>query len=67
MAESPYITGAEFADLVRTSPETVRYWKWKSKGPVGFKLGRKVLYDRRECEAWIAAQRAAQTAPPTAV
>jgi excisionase family DNA binding protein len=60
---SPYLTTAEVADLVRTSAETVRYWRFVGKGPASFKLGRKVLYDRAEVEAWIASERTAQTAP----
>lgn len=48
-----YITTHEFAQLVRTSPETVRYWRHIGKGPKPFKLGRKVLYVRSQVEAWI--------------
>jgi excisionase family DNA binding protein len=57
-----YLTTAEVADLVRTSPETVRYWRFIGKGPASFKLGRKVLYDRAEVQAWIDGERAAQCA-----
>ena len=53
-----YLTTAEVADLVRTSPETVRYWRFIGKGPASFKLGRRVLYERADVESWIAAERA---------
>lgn len=55
-----YITTAEYAELARTSSETVRYWRHIRKGPKGFKLGRRVLYDRAEVEAYIESVRAAQ-------
>lgn len=52
------LTGAEVASLVRTSPETVRYWRHVGKGPKSFKLGRRVLYAEADVLAWIEAQRA---------
>lgn len=54
-----YITTHEFAEQVRTSPETVRYWRHIGKGPKAFKVGRKVLYVRSEVEEWINAARKA--------
>lgn len=57
---------AEVAELTRTPAETLRYWRGLGKGPASFKLGRKVVYDRAEVEAWIAAQRAEQAATRTA-
>jgi hypothetical protein len=32
---------AEYAQLARTSPETIRYWRHIGKGPRGFKVGRR--------------------------
>lgn len=55
------MTTLDVANLLRTSPESIRYWRFVGKGPASFKLGRKVLYDRAEVETWIAAARAAQT------
>ena len=52
-----YLTTAEVAHLLRTSPESVRYWRHVGKGPKSFRVGRKVLYDRRDVEAFIAAAR----------
>jgi excisionase family DNA binding protein len=48
-----YLTTEEVATAVRTSPETVRYWRHVGKGPESFKLGRRVLYARKDVEAWI--------------
>jgi hypothetical protein len=47
------ITTDEFAEMARTSPGTVRYWRHIGKGPAGFKPGRRVLYERSECEEWL--------------
>ncbi|MGI9084433.1 MAG: helix-turn-helix domain-containing protein [Aeromicrobium sp.] len=45
----------EVADFLRTSPETVRYWRHIGKGPRSFKVGRRVLYDRADVAAWLEA------------
>jgi hypothetical protein len=58
---SDYITTEEFADLARTNPATVRYWRHVGNGPGGFKLGRRVLYLERDVRAWIEEQRMAQS------
>lgn len=55
-----YLTTAEVADLLRTSPETVRYWRHVGKGPRSFKLGRRVLYAYDDVTSWINAMRDAQ-------
>lgn len=58
-----YLTTTEVAALLRTSPETVRYWRHVGKGPESFKIGRRVLYARQSVESYIeAAQRAAVAA-----
>ncbi len=46
-----YLTTEEVAELLRTSPETVRFWRHVGKGPKSFKLGRRVLYDVDDVEA----------------
>ncbi len=46
------MTTAEVADYFRTSPETVRYWRHTGYGPRGRKVGRKVLYERADVEAF---------------
>lgn len=52
-----YLTIEEVAEKLRTSVETVRYWRQNGKGPRGFKAGRRVLYAVADVEAWIAEQR----------
>jgi excisionase family DNA binding protein len=53
-----YLTTEELASLLRTSPETCRYWRHVGKGPQSFKVGRRVLYDEADVRAWVAEQRA---------
>jgi excisionase family DNA binding protein len=53
-----YLTTAEVAAWLRTSPETVRYWRHIGTGPASFKVGRRVLYAREDVERFIAEARA---------
>lgn len=52
-----YMTTEEVAELLRTSPETVRFWRTRGRGPKSFRVGRRVLYARSDVEAFIAAAR----------
>lgn len=55
-----YLTTQELAEDLRTSPETVRYWRHVGKGPKSFKVGRRVLYAREDVERFIAEARGEQ-------
>ncbi|MEP9380827.1 helix-turn-helix domain-containing protein [Nocardioides sp. KR10-350] len=48
-----YLTTADVATMLRTSAETVRYWRHIKKGPASFKVGRRVLYAREDVERFI--------------
>ena len=48
-----YLTTEEVADLLRTSPESVRYWRHVNKGPRSFKVAKRVLYAVEDVEAFI--------------
>jgi predicted DNA-binding transcriptional regulator AlpA len=48
-----YLITQEVAELCRTSPETVRFWRHIGKGPRSFKVGRRVLYPADEVERWL--------------
>lgn len=56
-----YMTMSEVAEMLRTSPETVRYWRHIGKGPRSFKVGRRVLFDQQDVVAWVEGQRAASS------
>ncbi|MFD1366937.1 helix-turn-helix domain-containing protein [Actinoplanes sichuanensis] len=49
-----YLTTEEVADIARTAPSTVRYWRHIGKGPAGVKRGRRVLYPQSAVEQWLA-------------
>jgi hypothetical protein len=49
------------AELARTAPGTVRYWRHVGYGPAGFKVGRRVLYRRTEVSRWLAELEATET------
>jgi predicted DNA-binding transcriptional regulator AlpA len=53
-----YLTTNEVAAILRTSPETVRWWRHIGSGPKSFKIGRRVLYAAADVEAFIAEARA---------
>lgn len=57
LAPSKYLTTEELAELLRTTPETCRYWRHIGKGPASFKVGRRVLYAVEDVEAFIAEAR----------
>lgn len=48
-----YLTSKEVADRLRTSVETVRYWRYVGRGPKSFKVGRRVLYAQVDLQEWI--------------
>lgn len=51
-----YMTTTEVAELFRTSPETVRYWRTQKSGPKSLKVGKRILYERAEVERWAASR-----------
>lgn len=59
--QAQYMTTGEVAELLRTPPETLRFWRHIGKGPRSWKPGRIVLYDRADVMQWIAEQRAARS------
>jgi hypothetical protein len=48
-----YMTTVEVATMLRTSPETVRYWRHVKQGPKSFKVGRRVLYAVEDVQTFI--------------
>jgi DNA-binding transcriptional MerR regulator len=54
-----YLTTEEVGEALRTPVETLRYWRHIGKGPRSFKVGRRVLYDVEDVEAFIAEAREA--------
>lgn len=54
------LTTEEFADIARAPVSTVRYWRAQRIGPVGFRLGRRVLYRRSDVTKWLDERRKAE-------
>lgn len=54
-----YLITPEVAELFRTTPETVRYWRHIGYGPTGVKVGHRVLYAREDVLTWLRDLRAA--------
>jgi predicted DNA-binding transcriptional regulator AlpA len=52
--DNDILTLAEVAEMTRTNPATLRYWRSLGDGgPKSFKLGRRVLYHRADVKQWI--------------
>jgi predicted DNA-binding transcriptional regulator AlpA len=47
------ITTKKLAAKLRTPEATVRYWRHTNQGPPGVRIGKRVLYDEAEVDAWI--------------
>jgi excisionase family DNA binding protein len=47
-----YLTTAEVAERLRTSPSTIRYWRMIGYLPLGTPFGRRVLYDEDALAGW---------------
>ena len=48
-----YLTTDDVAEIARTSPATVRYWRHCRTGPPSAKVGRRVLYREADVQAWL--------------
>jgi excisionase family DNA binding protein len=48
------LTTGETAQLLRVPDATLRYWRHMGTGPRSSRLGRKVLYNRTDVDAWVA-------------
>ncbi|WP_062526042.1 helix-turn-helix transcriptional regulator [Demequina rhizosphaerae] len=56
------LTVEEVAELCRTAPATVRYWRYTGTGPRSAKIGRRVLYRREDVDQWLDERYAASAA-----
>jgi DNA-binding transcriptional MerR regulator len=52
-AAARFMTTTEVAELCRTSPESVRWWRHIGKGPKSFRVGRRVLYETTDVARWL--------------
>ncbi|QNJ91184.1 helix-turn-helix domain-containing protein [Mycolicibacterium fluoranthenivorans] len=50
---------AQAASYTGLADATLRYYRHAGIGPVSYRIGSKVFYDRADLDAWLAVQRAA--------
>lgn len=53
------LTLAEASDYLNVPRNTLRWWRACGTGPRSYTLGRKVFYDRRDLDGWVAVETAA--------
>jgi predicted DNA-binding transcriptional regulator AlpA len=58
------LTALEVAQLLGLKPKTLARWRWKGKGPVFRKIGRKIRYARNDIEEYIASSARRSTSDP---
>ena len=54
-----FMTTKELAELLREPPETTRWRRSVGRGPKWFRIGKRVLYDVADVQAWLQEQKAA--------
>lgn len=54
-----FLTLHEASNYLHIPENTLRWYRQCGSGPVSFKLGGRVTYDRADIDAWVAAERAA--------
>jgi predicted site-specific integrase-resolvase len=53
MADQELLTSEETAARLRVSVDTLRFWRFRGKAPVGIRMGRRVMYLASDVEAFI--------------
>jgi hypothetical protein len=48
-----FLTTQDLADLLRTTPATVAWWRHTGYGPHGVRVGRRVLYPAGGVRNWL--------------
>jgi predicted site-specific integrase-resolvase len=51
------MTLQETAEFLRVSSRTLRNWRWKGEGPVGYRVGGRVMYAVEDIERWLLSRR----------
>ena len=57
MREQELLTSAETAELLRVPVRTLYVWRGAGSGPRAYRVGKRVLYRRRDVEAWLKERR----------
>lgn len=59
------LTTDEVSERTGVPGATLRYFRYLGTGPRSYKLGRRIVYDLADVEAWVAAQKKATSAGGT--
>lgn len=55
-AATKLLTVPEVAERLRTTAETLKYWRQQGRGPRSVRIGRRVLYAEDDVMSWIEEQ-----------
>lgn len=55
-----FLTTQELSERIKVPVGTIRNWRCRHYGPLGFKVGNTVLYRRSVVDAWLAEQERAE-------
>jgi excisionase family DNA binding protein len=58
------LTDVEAAEFLGLKPKTLARWRWKGKGPVYRKIGRKIRYARSDLEDYVGSSARRSTSDP---
>ncbi len=56
------LSEADAAELLGVTKATLANWRWRGYGPSYLKIGRRIIYLRRDLEEWSTNQRVAPVA-----
>jgi excisionase family DNA binding protein len=65
MDDQLWLTTPEVAELLRVTVRTIHDWRQQRIGPPAYRIGRQLLWKRREVEEWVERQKDAPTGDPT--
>ena len=53
---SRFLNTRDLAQLLGVPTSTIRYWRLNGQAPPSVKLGRHILFERKQVEAWLQEQ-----------
>ena len=59
-----WLTLREVAERLRVAPRTLYAWREEGGGPPGFLVGRRLLFEPAEVDAWVRARAGAPAGQP---
>ncbi len=62
--DSPYLNTEEAARYLRLQPATLARWRYDGEGPDFRKFGSRVVYSKKELEAFAESRRRSSTSDP---